>query len=434
MSPSRIALQRRVSRMMALALFPLALAACGGNGDDDDEALDNTPPVAEPAPAPDEEKPTRNTAYLNAKAGDVLQVRIEELIPTQPSLGYDQIYYKLGRCQGDFDRSDWAADPVLQLDYLNRTVGKKFGDYCEDTGQHDFVEFTSIDAVRAARLDDPSTFQCQSEPGADPDDKAAMKTVMVGWDGNLYLTDGHHSFSALREMADGGAKLQVYVCVDDNYSNEPTREAFWQRMIDNDKTWLRDGNGNAITVDQLPTRLGLANDTEPGGMAEDRYRSLVYFTRDIAYVADDLPEFAEYLWADWIRRKQDAGQLKPLSDYTLVANTANRALVLGSSPVTPTLDPEPDGSDISYAAAVRDVSILMAATSDSEPIYGATTAAQLGRIQWVAGEPDTEDARQELADISQDDTDGGHPRTAGKLWYAANYRVCGKQTATCWFY
>ncbi|WP_269767823.1 ParB-like protein, partial [Alcaligenes faecalis] len=45
--------------------------------------------------------PPRNTAYLDSKAGDVLKVRIEELRPTQAAIGYDQVYYKLGRWQGD---------------------------------------------------------------------------------------------------------------------------------------------------------------------------------------------------------------------------------------------------------------------------------------------------------------------------------------------
>jgi len=51
---------------------------------------------------------------------------------------------------------------------------------------------------------------------------ASLKTVVVGWDGNLYLTDGHHTFSSLREIADGGPKLPVWVKVDANYSTVGT--------------------------------------------------------------------------------------------------------------------------------------------------------------------------------------------------------------------
>lgn len=39
-------------------------------------------------------------------------------------MGYDQIYYKLGRWQGDWNRQTWQADPTNQLSYLNKTIGK----------------------------------------------------------------------------------------------------------------------------------------------------------------------------------------------------------------------------------------------------------------------------------------------------------------------
>ena len=71
----------------------------------------------------------------------------QELHPTQAAIGYDQIYYKLGRWQGDFNRPTWAADATKQLDYLNRTVGKKFSDYCEDMGATTSQAFTSIRCV-----------------------------------------------------------------------------------------------------------------------------------------------------------------------------------------------------------------------------------------------------------------------------------------------
>ena len=93
-----------------------------------------SPPVPETPAPPKPETPAKNQAYLKAKPGDVIKVRIEELNPTQAAIGYDQIYYKLGRWQGDFARPTWAGDTANQIDYLNRTVGKKFDDYCEDTG------------------------------------------------------------------------------------------------------------------------------------------------------------------------------------------------------------------------------------------------------------------------------------------------------------
>ena len=420
------------ARLIAVALLPLALAACNGSSDDDEPAAQPAPVPETPAP-PKPETPAKNQAYLKAKPGDVIKVRIEELNPTQAAIGYDQIYYKLGRWQGDFARPTWAGDTANQIDYLNRTVGKKFDDYCEDTGAGKRAQpFASIAQAQAARLDKPETFSCLNAPGADA---TALKTVVVGWDGKLYLTDGHHSFSALREIFDGGPKLPVWVKVDANYSDMADAKAFWQRLVDERKAWLRDGDNRPVTVDQLPKRLGLASAAEAGGMQEDRYRSLVYFTRDIAYANGGLPEFAEFLWGDWLRRQVAAGQLPALSAYKMIP-PATLASILAVSKLDKNLLPT-DASD-SYSAAVRDAAGKMAALADGDVVFQDRTAAQLGRIAWVqnaaSGTP-TKNARDALEELPRNDIKavGSPPRNGGKLWYAANYRNCGKPAAgTCW--
>ncbi|MBO1013201.1 ParB/Srx family N-terminal domain-containing protein [Achromobacter sp. SD115] len=433
--PARASLpnRQRLLRILAAALLPLALAACNGGGDDhDDEPVAVTPPPTGETPPPVETQPPRNTAYLEAKPGDVIQVRIEELHPTQAAIGYDQIYYKLGRWQGDFERPTWTDKPVQQLDYLNRTVGKKFDDYCEDMGGAERAqEFQSVAEARAARLDQPATYACKNAPGTNA---ANLKTVVVGWDGNLYLTDGHHTFSSLREIADGGPKLPVWVKVDANYSSLPNAAAFWQRMVDERRAWLRDGQNQPITVDQLPARLGLASVQEAGGMQEDRYRSLVYFTRDIAYSNGNLPEFAEFLWGDWLRRQAAGGQLPGLDQYKMMAPAAP-AQILAVSTLDKSLAPA--GASDSYAAAVRDASLKMAALKDGDIVFDDRDAAGLGRIPLVAdaasGSP-TKKARDTLEELPRNDAKAdGSPRGAGKLWFAVNYRNCGKPAAgTCW--
>ncbi|NMK46802.1 ParB/Srx family N-terminal domain-containing protein [Achromobacter sp. Bel] len=433
--PSRPALPHRpLLRLLAVALLPLALAACNGGSDGDDD--DDTPVVAPPPvvvdPTPEVETPTRNTAYLKAKAGDVIQVRIEELNPTQAAIGYDQIYYKLGRWQGDFNRSTWAADAALQLDYLDRTVGKKFDDYCEDIGGAERAQkFADIAAARAARLDQPATFACKDAPGTHTEN---LKTVVVGWDGNLYLTDGHHTFSSLRTIFDGGPKLPVWVKVDANYSDLPTAAAFWQRMVDERRAWLRDGQNQPITVDQLPTRLGMANADEAGGMQEDRYRSLVYYTRDVAYKNGSLPEFAEFLWGDWLRRQAAAGQLPALDQYKMQA-PATPAQILAGSSFNAAL--APGGANDSYAAAVRDASLKMGALAATDIVFDDRTAASLGGIPLVANVAagvSIKGSRDTLDELTRNDVKSDNtPRNAGKLWFAVNYRACGKPAAgTCW--
>ncbi len=433
-------------RVLALASLPLLLTACNGSDDDDNTPVAETPvapgtgtpvpPVTETPVPPVTEKPvppadTRNQAYLSAKPGDVIKVRIDELHPTQAAIGYDQIYYKLGRWQGDFNRPTWAADPVKQLDYLNRSVGKKFSDYCEDMGGTTAAAFTSIAQAQAARLDRPETFSCTDAPGSNP---VNLKTVVVGWDGNLYLTDGHHTFSSLRDIFDGGPKLPVWVKVDANYKDVGTAQTFWQRMVDERKAWLRDGQNQPITVDQLPTRLGVANAKEAGGMQEDRYRSLVYFTRDIAYSNSDLPEFAEFLWGDWLRRQVAAGQLAGLDQYAMQA-PSTPAQILTVSTLSAAL--ASTGANDGYAAAVRNASLKMTALADGDIVFQDRSAVSLGRIALVPGAASntpTKTARDTLEELPRNDAKAdGSPRGAGKLWFAANYRACGKpSTGTCW--
>jgi hypothetical protein len=84
--PARLLPHPPIARLLAALFLPLALAACNGGGGNDDDNDNAAPPVEQPV-----EAPTRNTAYLNTKAGDVIQVRIEELRPTQAAIGYDQI-------------------------------------------------------------------------------------------------------------------------------------------------------------------------------------------------------------------------------------------------------------------------------------------------------------------------------------------------------
>lgn len=427
---SLVPARQQLLRALGIALLPLALAACDSGsstgGSHSPEAPVVTPPVTE------EPEPPRNTAYLDSKAGDVIKVRIEELHPTQAAIGYDQVYYKLGRWQGDLDRPTWANNPKQQLDYLNRTIGKKFDDYCEDMGGTERAQkFLTIAEAQAARLDQPTTYLCKDPLGSQTEN---LKTVVVGWDGNLYLTDGHHTFSSLREIPDGGPKLPVWVKVSANYSNIREASAFWERMSKEKLVWLRDGDNQAITVEQLPTRVGLASEKEAGGMQEDRYRSLVYFTRDVAYKNGNLPEYAEFLWGDWLRRQASEGHLTKLDDY-LMAPPATPVQILAVSTLNKAL--KPGGSDDSYAAVVRDASLKMTALKDTDLVFEDRDAAALGRIVLeadAASDSDTKTARDTLEELPRDDVKSdGSPRGAGKLWFAVNYRNCGKPaTGTCW--
>ena len=130
-----------------------------------------------------------------------------------------------------------------------------------------------------------------------------------------------------------------------------------------------------------------------------------------------------------------AGQLPALSAYKMIP-PATLAGILAVSKLDKNLLPT-DASD-SYSAAVRDAASKMAALADGDVVFQDRTAAQLGRIAWVqnaaSGTP-TKNARDALEELPRNDIKavGSPPRNGGKLWYAANYRNCGKPAAgTCW--
>ena len=212
----------------------------------------------------------------------ILQVSLAELHPTQPAIGYDQVYYKLGRYAAEEKHITDIAKP------------KKFADLCEANGQGDVLPGTA-NVAGATLATPPAGYRCKAAVGSRPDD---MKSVVIGPRGSVYLTDGHHTFSTFRD-ADGGrnGQLKVWVKVSDNFSALDDA-AFWDRMRQENKVWLKDGRNQPITPQQLPPSIGLQ------ALGDDPYRSLVYFTRGVGYEAPEhATEFLEFYWADWLRGK-----------------------------------------------------------------------------------------------------------------------------------
>ena len=214
---------------------------------------------------------------LCAPVGDLLDVRIGDVHPTQPSLGYDEVYYKLGRYDADLSKD---------------AINKKFADWCEANGQQD-----AASAQPDATLTDPSTFTCTVPVGSETADTIApMKTVVIGPQGVLYLTDGHHTLTSFQENS--GPDVHVRLRVLGNLSGLSDAD-FWAAMQANKWTWLRDVNGDAITPAQLPSNVGLSN------FEDDRFRSILYFARDIGYSADGAVPFQEFYWGTWLRTRAD---------------------------------------------------------------------------------------------------------------------------------
>ena len=217
-------------------------------------------------------------AFSTPQPGQVIEVALEQLHPTQAVVGFDQIYYSLGL---------FADKPA-----------KVFDEYCETNGQGEAGKVPD-----KADLHQPDSFTCKDPVGTHPED---MKTVVVGPAGQLYLTDGHHSFTTLWEVPGGGPRLNMWVKVTDDFSDSPDLATFWQRMEAARKVWLKDNRGQALPAEQLPAHLGFKN------LQDDTFRSLVYFTRKAAYGKPNegaiAPEFLEFYWGNWLRTQIDLGQ------------------------------------------------------------------------------------------------------------------------------
>ncbi|WP_205818350.1 ParB/Srx family N-terminal domain-containing protein [Burkholderia sp. Ac-20345] len=331
--PIRFALAASLS-----ALF--ALTACGG---DDVTAVARsdaqTPPGGTPTtPAPPATATPQPGKWKAARAGDLIDVTLGDLHPTQGAIGYDQIYYKLGRYE-------------LQPD-------KKFDDFCADEG---LGGVASSGYTARSVLREPASYTCTTTD-ANARDRSVLNPVVIGPNGDaLYLTDGHHGLSTYYETPDGGPALHVHVVVKDNLSDY-SGDAFWQQMQSRGYLRLKNGEGKAITTAQLPTGLGLKL-----GMTNDRYRSLVYFTRDIGYSKPaQATDYLEFYWADWLRAQPGT--------FALAGYDLTRA---------GTTDPDPAKADTGYLNAVWNASMRMVAATD--PVIDGKTGADLGRADAING-------------------------------------------------
>ena len=256
--------------------------------------------------------PIQSRAALpdSVSEGDIITLPLRVLIPTQPSVSYDQIYYKLGR--------------------FERDRHKNFDEICENNGAR------AVSTIhRQSELNDLSSFECAEAPGSRPNE---MKTIVIGPDNKPYLTDGHHTFNVFWHMPGGGPELNVFVRVDGDYRDAASMDAFWQQMKADGNVWLRDDHGNEITVEQLPPSLGMSH------FNNDPYRGLMYFSRGVSWQKPErltnpdtgeryaaIP-FLEFYWTQEIRQHVD------VNDFDLTQRRGYNAAIRKVSDVILGLD------------------------------------------------------------------------------------------------
>ena len=301
--------------------------------------------------------PEANAEYCAAAVDDLLDITLADLRPTQPSLGYDEVYYRLGR----YTLGDGAADQLLDQ-------------WCATNGQQ-----TLQSATPGATVSDPASFTCTVAVGSETDEsRVPMKTVVIGPGGQLYLTDGHHTLTSFWEAPGGGPDTRIRLRVTGNLSTlQP--EDFWREMTDRGWTWLRDADGNPVAPEQLPTSLGLKQ------FANDQYRGVLYFVRDVGYSQDDdSPAFQEFYWGQWLRNQTDP-KLRP-ADFTL-------------------------NEMASYQSLIGNVGRAMVALRDTTEIANGQNAKALGKLETFG---------QKAFDALSAPVDSEKP---GKLAYAIAYKA-----------
>jgi hypothetical protein len=244
--------------------------------------------------------------HASAAAGDLIDVTLSDLHPTQPSLGYDEVFFRVGR-------------------YTLGTQSPLLDAWCAANGQRG-VQSADPEATVADR----SSFTCEVPIGSEtPETTAGMKTAVIGPAGQIYLTDGHHTLTSFWEVPGGGPRTHLRLRVVANLKHLEL-EAFWQEMAAQGWTWLRNADGEVALPEQVPANLGLKS------FANDRYRGVMFFLRDISYFQDDsIPAFQEFYWGYWLRNQTDPAlrlenfDLNDVASYqTLLGNIATAMIAL----------------------------------------------------------------------------------------------------------
>ena len=272
----------------------------------------------------------RNNDVGAVKKGDIIELKLNQIKAGQPAIGKDQVFYKVGR----FDGVNWVPegdDPVTGRTFSDDE--KLFDDVAYANGQ-------KVDQVKIFRLSNsdpgnPGSYLVIDEdrqiiaPGAVPD---AMKTIVIGPDGNNYLTDGHHTVNTFSTIKRGGINhFSLNFLVEANRSqlkdrnnNDSAMDEFWKGMANEGNAWLKvlrnnkpgyrylkgvSGSDKRYKVksidldsfeDQLPKKM------TPDAFKNDPYRAIMNFTRGIAWdspketKAEGLP-FLEFYWSEEIQ-------------------------------------------------------------------------------------------------------------------------------------
>ena len=371
----------------------------------------------------------RNIEAGAIKKGDIIELKLNQIKACQPAIGKDQVFYKVGR----FDGVNWVPEgdkPVAGRTFSDDE--KLFDDVASANGQK--VDQAKIFRLSNSAPGDPESYLVIDEdrqiiaPGTMPD---AMKTVVIGPDGNNYLTDGHHTVNTFSTIKRGGMNdFSLNLVVEANRSklkdqnnNGSSMDEFWKKMANEGNAWLKvlrnnkpgyrylkgvNGSNDSYKVKsidldsfegQLPQKM------KPNAFKDDPYRAIINFTRGIAWEspketkAEGLP-FLEFYWSEEIQSAINEGE-KKLDVHT------NKSIY--------------DLNDLnSYVSAIQTISDWIINLSAKEVIgTSGFTAREMGQMSGI-----DEDALNQLINSGQlleasssDEQDAVDVPRFGKLGY-----------------
>jgi hypothetical protein len=124
-----------------------------------------------------------------------------------------------------------------------------------------------------------------------------MAPVVIGPGGHRYLIDHHHLARALYD--EGVGNVFVAIVADFHHLNAHT---FWNVMDFHGWTHPFDGKGRRRDSADLPKTVK--------DMEDDPYRSLAGELRNLGGFAKDTTPFSEFIWADFLRPRIEAKDLR----------------------------------------------------------------------------------------------------------------------------
>lgn len=114
--------------------------------------------------------------------------------------------------------------------------------------------------------------------------------AVIGWNGNLYITDHHHLCRAAHEVG----MTYVFILVEADLSSTKTENKFWAEMVAHKWVHPLDNSGTRHLYSSIPHHIS--------HLVDDVYRSLAGYVRHAGGYEKTPTAFAEFVWADFFRR------------------------------------------------------------------------------------------------------------------------------------